>query len=85
MSRAVRRPTFRAGLHAEYIPNSPLSSHYVQVISNRHQSTLTEVPNFVIVESNDELRQVPDINTKSEIFSEEIEKTKEKDTDQSSP
>ncbi|UJR29604.1 hypothetical protein I4U23_017152 [Adineta vaga] len=85
MSTPVRRSTFRANLHAEYIPNSPLSSHYVQVICNNNASKSTEVPNLVTVESNNELRQVPDVNIKCEIFSEKIEKTNEKNIDQLAP
>ena len=47
-----------------------MSAHYVQVIREIDQSKLTEVPNLKTVESDNELREVPDVNSKSEIFGE---------------
>ena len=100
MSRAVRRPTFRANLNAEvskdeynllnninviyidiylqFVPNSPLLSHYVQVIRYIDQYMANEAPNYKFPESNDQLRPALDIDDECEVFGEKsIKKNKE--------
>ncbi|CAF1440386.1 unnamed protein product [Adineta ricciae] len=72
MSRAVRLPTFRANLNAEFVRNPSLSSHYVQVIRCIDQYKASEVPNYKFPESNDQLHEIPDIDDESEIFGEKI-------------
>ncbi|CAF1684401.1 unnamed protein product [Adineta ricciae] len=85
MSRAVRLLTFRANLNAEFLPNSPLSSHYVQVIRHIDQYRASEVPNYKFPETNDQIHQVPDIDDECEVFGEKTVNIIKKETDQSVP